>query len=185
MKLILLNLYWRITRTYLRLRGAEVGHNVRCNGFPYVKVRKGGRLVIEDDVMINAAPWSNAHVTSGSLNIFVAAGASLYLRRGAGVSGTRLVAMKEIDIGQGTFIGGGCLICDSDMHEIPLGAHGGAKVFPIRIGKRAFVGAQSIILKGVSIGDGAVVGAGSTVSGIVPDRALAAGNPAKILKKYL
>lgn len=184
MKLTLLNFYWCITRTYLRLHGAEVGHNVRCNGFPHIKVRKGGRLVIENNVMINAAPWANAHVTAGSFNIFVAAGATLYLRNAAGISGSRLVAMKEIDVGPNTFIGGGCLICDSDMHEIPLGTQGEPKCAAIHIGKHAFIGAQSVILKGVRIGNGAVIGAGSVVSKSVPDHTLAVGNPANFIKRY-
>jgi acetyltransferase-like isoleucine patch superfamily enzyme len=184
MKLLLLRFYWKLTRAYLRLRGAEVGKNVRCNGFPHVKIRKGGRLIIEDDVMLNAAPWANAHVTAGSFNLFVAAGATLYLRRAAGVSGTRIVAIREIDIGPGTFIGGGCLICDSNMHEIPLGSKNPVRCEPIHIGNRVFIGAQCVILKGIKIGDGAVIAAGSIVSKSVPARCLAAGNPAKVCKEY-
>jgi acetyltransferase-like isoleucine patch superfamily enzyme len=185
MKLFLLNLYWKLTRTYLRMRGAEVGKNVRCNGFPYVKIRKGGRLIIEDDVMLNATSWSNAHVENESFNMFVAVGASLTIRKGAGISGTRLVAMKNIEIGPGVLVGGGCLICDSDMHEIPLGSSKGTRSEAIYIEKRAFVGAQSIILKGVRIGEGSVIGSGSVVSKSVPARCLAAGNPARVIKNYI
>lgn len=184
MKLILLRLYWRITRTYLRLRGAEVGHNVKCNGFPFVRIRKGGRLVIGDDVQINAAPWANAHVIAGSTNLFVAAGATLVLGKGVGLSGSRVVAMQSIEIEEGVLVGGGCLICDSDMHEVPLGAPGGARKAPIRIGARAFVGAGSMILKGVEIGSGSIVGAGSVITKDVPPNSLATGNPAQVLKHW-
>lgn len=182
MKRVLFEAYWAVTRAYLRLRGAEVGRNVRCNGFPFVKVRSGGRLVIGDDVMINATRWGNAHVTAGSTNFFVDCGATLVLGDGVGISGSRIVAMERIEIGAATLIGGGCLVCDSDMHEVPLGSPAGIRTEPIRVGARVFIGAQSIILKGVVIGEGAVVGAGAVVSSAVGANIIVAGSPAEFVR---
>jgi acetyltransferase-like isoleucine patch superfamily enzyme len=184
MKLLVLNLYWALTRFYLRCRGAKVGKNVKCNGYPFVKVCKGGSLVIEDDVQINSARWANAHIVAGSMNLFVAAGATLRLGRGVGVSGTRIVAMHSIEIGSDTLIGAGCLICDSDMHEIPLGNPKGTSTGRITIGKRVFVAANCTLLKGVAIGDGAVIGANSCISKSVSSHALTAGNPAKEIHRF-
>lgn len=184
MKLLVLKFYWKCTRAYLRLRGAQVGRNVRCNGFPYIKIRKGGRLIIEDDVMLNASRWSNAHVAAAGFNLFVAEDATLTIRKGSGISGSRLISIRHIEIGPRALIGGGCLICDSDMHEIPLDSSQDVRSEPIHIGEKAFVGAQSIILKGVHVGAGAVVGAGSVVSKSIPAKNLAAGNPAAIIKQY-
>jgi acetyltransferase-like isoleucine patch superfamily enzyme len=184
MKLLILKIHWAMTRLYLRLKGAKVGKNLRCNGFPYVKIRKGGRLIIGDDVQINSSRWANAHIVDGGMNLFVGAGAQLIIANGAGVSGSRIVAIERIEIGEGVLIGAGCLICDSDMHEIPLGSPGGVSTKPIVIGPRAFIGAQSIILKGVEIGDGSVVAAGSVVTKSVPANSLAGGNPAKILRTF-
>jgi acetyltransferase-like isoleucine patch superfamily enzyme len=183
MKRLLLRLYWIITRAWLRFHGAELGTNVRCNGFPHVKVRKGGRLIIGDNVQINASPWANAHVVNGSTNLFVAPGAVLKIDQDAGISGARIVAMQEITIGRGVLLGGGCLICDSDMHEIPLGSDQPVRRAPISIHERAFVGAGTIILKGVDIGEFSVVGAGSVVSKSIPPHTLAAGNPAQTIRQ--
>ncbi|WP_212635306.1 acyltransferase [Pseudozobellia thermophila] len=47
---------------------------------------------------------------------------------------------------------------------------------------RAFIGAYSIILKGVTIGENAIVGAGSVVTKSVPDNQIWAGNPAKFIR---
>jgi len=51
------------------------------------------------------------------------------------------------------------------------------------IGKRCFIGARSIILPGIRIGDEVVVAAGSVVTKDVPDNTLVAGNPAKAIKE--
>lgn len=55
------------------------------------------------------------------------------------------------------------------------------KIGKITIGDRVFIGACSIILPGVKIGNDVVIGAGSVVARDIPDRVVAAGNPAKVL----
>ena len=57
----------------------------------------------------------------------------------------------------------------------------GYKLKPVRIGKYTFVGTSSVILPGTVIGKGCIIGAGSLVSGIIPDYAIAVGNPVKII----
>jgi acetyltransferase-like isoleucine patch superfamily enzyme len=54
-----------------------------------------------------------------------------------------------------------------------------------RIGSRCFIGARSIILPGVEIGDGSVVAAGSVVTKSVPPRSIVAGNPAQIIRSEI
>jgi acetyltransferase-like isoleucine patch superfamily enzyme len=54
-----------------------------------------------------------------------------------------------------------------------------------RIGKRCFIGARSIILPGIEIGDDCVVGSGSVVTKNVPARSVVAGNPAKVLRSEI
>lgn len=50
------------------------------------------------------------------------------------------------------------------------------------IGKRCFIGARSIILPGVTIGDECVIGSGSVVTRDIPPRSLVGGNPARIIR---
>ena len=51
-----------------------------------------------------------------------------------------------------------------------------------RIGKNCFIGGRSIVLPGVTIGDGCVIGAGSVVTKDIPRASVAAGNPAKVIR---
>ena len=64
---------------------------------------------------------------------------------------------------------------------LSLGAE--VKISPVRINDRAWLGFNSIILKGVTIGEGAIIGAGSVVTKDVPAYTIVAGNPARIIQE--
>jgi acetyltransferase-like isoleucine patch superfamily enzyme len=162
--------------------GISLGHKVIFNGFPAIRRKGSGRLILGDGVTLNSARWANWLNTGSSMMLSVEDGATLELKRGCGVSGSQLIANVGIEIGEDALIGAGCLLCDSDMHEIPLGSGKPITMAPIKIGARAFIGARCIILKGVTIGEGAVVGAGAVVTKDVPAGALAIGNPAVVTR---
>ena len=92
-----------------------------------------------------------------------------------------------ISIGKNTMVGPNCVITDSDFH-----AHWPAETRHIEpafeldrgisIGANVWIGMNSLILKGVTIGDGAIVAAGSVVVRDVPPKAVVAGVPAKVVK---
>ncbi|MBR3757496.1 MAG: acyltransferase [Bacteroidaceae bacterium] len=77
---------------------------------------------------------------------------------------------------------------DNDFHPLHEDLrnpqkHEDIKTKPIKIGDGCFIGANSIILKGTTLGRNVVVGAGSVVHGEFPDNVIIAGNPAKIVKE--
>jgi acetyltransferase-like isoleucine patch superfamily enzyme len=102
-----------------------------------------------------------------------------------------------LTVGAGTMIGLGTIIMDYDGHPIDMAAGGppalvaaehqspnsGGTKAPIEIGKRVWIGFHSTILKGVRIGDGAIIGARSVVTRDVPAHAVVAGNPAQIVRE--
>jgi acetyltransferase-like isoleucine patch superfamily enzyme len=110
--------------------------------------------------------------------------AKIVIGDGAGISNSVLSCYERIRIGRNTLIGAECLIIDSDFHGLPLGEGKETRSAPVEIGDNVFIGTRSIIVKGVRIGDGAVIGAGSVVTGDVPARSLAAGNPARVLRQF-
>ena len=78
-------------------------------------------------------------------------------------------------IGNGMLISWDCCIIDSDYHKLENEEN--------IIGVNAWIGCRALILKGVTIGDRAVIAAESVVTKDVPARTMAAGNPAKIIKE--
>ena len=84
-----------------------------------------------------------------------------------------------VSIGDRTLISWDCCIMDRDYHAIG----GSENMKPVHIGKHVWIGCKATILKGVTIGDGAVIAAGAVVTKDVPANAVVGGNPAKIIKE--
>jgi maltose O-acetyltransferase len=106
------------------------------------------------------------------------------IRLGAGVFlnfNCVILDVVEVTIGHRTQIGPGVHILAAD-HPRDAGARASGLEFgrPVRIGRNVWIGAGDIILPGVSIGDDALIGAGSVVTRDVPAEATAFGNPARV-----
>ena len=92
---------------------------------------------------------------------------------------TEIHADTEVRIGSRCAVSWDVQFVDSDQHNLHGASAGGV---PIRVGDHVWIGQRSLILKGVRIGDGAVVAAGSVVTHDVPARALVAGSPARVIR---
>lgn len=96
---------------------------------------------------------------------------------------------REVTLGRRVHIADRVFICDNPGH--PLDARRRREhqpvdldqVKPVRLGDDVWVGTGAIILPGVTVGDGAVIGAGSVVTRDVPPNAIVAGNPARVVKQ--
>lgn len=182
MKTTLLALIRSLGRLWCQLQGAQTHPSAIIHGFPRICLRPSGRIILDADVTINASSWSNPLNDGRRTVIHAGPGATIHLHPRSGISSSRLIAFSGISIGEGTLIGAGCLICDSDMHEVPLGSKNPVATAPIHIGNHVFLGANCIVLKGVTIGDGVVVGANSLVANNIPSGVLAVGNPARVAR---
>lgn len=170
---------------HARLAGAEVGKQVKIVGPLRVKRTRGARIEIGDSVNIYSHPAANEVIGRTHTTLWaMAPGALIKLERKVGCSSVCICAAAGIHIGEGTIIGADAMILDNDFH-LPLpgwewrnASQETAK--PIRIGRGCFIGTRAIILKGVTLGDGAVVGAGAVVTRDVPTGCMATGNPAVV-----
>ena len=110
---------------------------------------------------------------------------------------TILDCLNKIEIEENVLVSYECIIADHDSHSVKVDERindlerfkknqmrwSDVANQPIKICKNAWIGTRSIILKGVTIGEGAIVAAGSVVTKDVPPYTLVAGNPAIIKKK--
>ena len=86
-----------------------------------------------------------------------------------------------IEIGDGCFIGHNVTFATLD-HDINPNNRTTMHPAPITLQKNVWIGSDSTILKGVTIGENSIIGAGSVVVKDIPPNCIAAGNPCKILK---
>jgi acetyltransferase-like isoleucine patch superfamily enzyme len=168
-----------------RLKGVEFQGKSEFLGRPWITRAPGSRIVLDAGVRISSAVRANPLGLAQPCAVrTLAPGAQIILGPGAGLSGTALCAFASIEIGQGTILGAGAMVLDNDL---PAPAGQGewlpdyqANAKPIKIGRGVFIGTRALILKGVTIGDRAIVGAGAVVTCDVPAHHLAAGNPARV-----
>lgn len=152
------------------------------------KRRPCGKLVIGKNFSChNTFSTNSIGLIQRSLFNISVTGSEIIIGNNVGISGSTITASTKIMIGDNVRIGSGCLITDSDSHQLQwedrLINRGKIGEAPITIEDNVFVGARSIILKGVTIGFGSVIGAGSVVTKNIPANCIAAGNPAKVIRK--
>jgi len=180
----------------LRFRGQIVlfrGTRIRLESGARIRVAPGGRLVL------------GRHLSGSECSVLICRNGCLDIGGKVSVSrGTRIWVGGDatVEIGDGTFIhvdssimcwervtiGAHCAISwnvnilDGNQHDLIIRGTSWPKTTPVEVGDNVWIG-TGVTLVGASIGDGAVVGACSLVTAIVPDKALATGNPAQVVAK--
>lgn len=97
--------------------------------------------------------------------------------------GVRISSADAITIGNDCMVASQVYITDADWHGIYDRAGTVGVTRPVTIGDNVWLGDSVIVCKGVNIGDHSVIGAGSVVTRDIPAGVIAAGNPAKIIRK--
>jgi acetyltransferase-like isoleucine patch superfamily enzyme len=116
-------------------------------------------------------------------SIYINQGAILELGKGYCNLNCNISCFEHITIGNDVLISEQVLIRDSDDHQILNQSENVTQ--PIHIGNHVWIGMRATILKGVTIGDGAIIAAGSVVTSDVPANSLVGGVPAKIIRENI
>lgn len=97
-------------------------------------------------------------------------------------SGVMMVDMGGITIEDEVLLGPGVNLITVN-HQINPARRRELEVAPVKIKRKAWLGARVIVLPGVTIGENAIVGAGAVVTKDIPANSIAVGVPAKVIKK--
>lgn len=145
-----------------------------------------GSFIFGNNLIINTIGvdmFTNTHIV-------VCQNAILSIGSNSGITSTAIYCAEKIEIGNYVNIGAGCLVMDINFHStnwmIRMDRKRdiiNAKTAPVKIDDFVFIGARSIICKGVHIGEKSLVAAGSVVVKDIPAGELWGGNPAKFIKK--
>lgn len=158
--------FWKF---YLKLRGCKIGKNFTAMGRPGINRKRGSAIILGDHVTLCSSGMANPVAEGGRCRLAtLSPDARIILHDRVGISSTVICAATHVEIGEGTIIGGGVLIMDTDFHprntDGSWGSDPRAVSQPVVIGKNCFIGAKAIILKGVKLGDGVVIGAGAVIT---------------------
>lgn len=185
----------KIRWDYLHCRLMFWGNNVnwvnfKTRGVPYVSVAIGGKCTIGKDLFMNNGISTNPIGVGNRCTIFVDKDAELIIGDNLGISQAALICHTSIKIGNHVNIGGGVCIYDTDFHSLdyhlrsnPVTDKLNKSKSPVTIQNNVFIGAHTLILKGVNIGENSIIGAGSVVTKSVPSNQIWAGNPAKFIRQ--
>lgn len=161
----------------LRHAGAEVAYDIQTSG-PFFS--------------------GNAHGLRCGREAFISDGAKIIVGNGSGKTGKLTIGDRlfmnhyaildchfEITMGDNILIGPHAYVGDFD-HDVSLenGSQMGRGLVgaPVRIGNYVWIGAHAAVLKGVTVGDGAVIAVGAVVTRDVPAMAIVGGIPARVIK---
>lgn len=182
-------LIWRtITPWQLRKKGLSIKKKVNFHGRPIITMAQNSEITIADKVTLcSVSEYTALGVNHVVILRTLRERAAITIGEDTGISGGCICAALSITIGRNCLIGANVTISDFDFHAIK---HTNRRynnnaqdipALPIVIEDNVFIGTGSIILKGVSIGENSVVGAGSVVTKSFPKNSILAGNPAKVI----
>lgn len=180
-----IKLYPRINRMTLKAHGVVFGKNLCVPGKVLWSIC-GGKIKIGDNFYFSSGYGVNPISSNLQGAIYMEKGASLKIGNNVGMSSTRMWIHDSVTIGDNVKIGACVLITDTDAHPLDYlarrSSNEGTKSAPIVIEDDVWVGAHSIILKGITIGARSIIGVGSVVVRSIPADCVAAGNPCKVIK---
>ena len=172
---------WFINKWYyeplLRFRCHSVGKNLKTNG-DIPLIQGSGRITLGDNVRIGPqGAWFLVRNLHECPELIIGDSTSINYR-------TVISVEERVTIGSNCLIAEETKIFDNNSHGLHYEhrAMTGKDVAPVTIEDHVWVGMNSIILKGVTIGKGAVIAAGSVVTKNVPPLTIVAGNPARVVK---
>ena len=171
--------YTMVYRFVAWIAGVKLGRGVNFGGPIMLDRFKHSRIEIGDNCTFNSLDIFNPRGVHECILKTATDHAEIIIGTGSGFSGVSIVAWDKVHIGRHVMIGADTCIGDTDGHPEQLGT----TPAPIVIKDNVFIGMHCLILKGVTIGENAVIGAGSVVTKDIPANSVAAGVPCRVIRE--
>lgn len=171
-----------------RNRRVTVGKGVRVFGLPIVNIHRNANLLIGNNVTLNSRNYDYFINMHSPVKLFAdAMGAKIVIGDNSRLHGVCIHANESVVVGDNCLIAGNSHIIDSNGHEKSfhnVSERIRSKDLPrkVMISDNVWIGANSFVLPGVTIGEGSIIGANSVVAKNVPPMVIATGNPAVVVK---
>lgn len=182
----------KIFALYRKLKAlAAIGVEIRCGKKSRLnrmglRLHAGDRLTIGDHSIVDASLRTDRSPAT------IEIGARTFIS-----GGSIIAAAQSVSVGDDVLISWGVTIVDHDSHSLDFSlrkndvvAWGNGlkewkhvKISPVRIGSKAWIGFGASIMKGVTVGEGAVIAAKSVVTRDIEPWTLVGGNPARVIRK--
>jgi acetyltransferase-like isoleucine patch superfamily enzyme len=169
--------YWQVS----------LGRRCRFYGSPVFRRLPGSQIVVGARCEFRSAVWSNfAGINHPCILATLKDGATIRIGNDCGFSGVAIGAAQSVIIGDRVMVGANSSISDTDWHPVDpkrrAAGEAGASL-PVRIEDDVWLGANVVVLKGVTIGAGSTIAANSVVTKSIPPGVIAGGIPARPLKR--
>lgn len=173
-------------RLIFALNSIKWGKGWKLYGLPVIQKHRQSIIEINDFLQLRSTLRSNPLGPNHAVILSTwNEGAFLKIGKHFGMTGGIICAASQIEIGDYVTIGANTSILDTDFHpldrQLRKNHPADANSLPIYIEDDVFVGMNCLILKGVRLGKGCVIGAGSVVTRDIPSGMIAAGNPASVI----
>ena len=185
---VLVSGYWRLnsllctvwTRVHCMFRGIELGSGSAFFGLTSFTKARTGVIHIGHNACFRSAATSNLiGINRPCMISALEPGSVIQIGNDCGFSGTVIGCFSKIEIGDNVKCGANTLITDGDWHtDDPRST----APRPIQIGNNVWLGVNVTVLKGVTIGENSLIGAGSIVTKNIPPNVIAAGNPCVVIR---
>jgi len=178
----------RLVRIYLQGLGVELPQIFQASSFPVCRRHPQARIILGEGVDIrNYISENLAGITHPTVLVADGAGTILEIGANVGISGAVIYASRHIRIDEFVLIGVGARIFDTDFHPLDWEARrrndmSQVATAPVHICRDVWIGADSIVLKGVTIGERSIIAAGSVVTSDVPPDSVFGGVPARLIR---
>jgi acetyltransferase-like isoleucine patch superfamily enzyme len=162
----------------------EVGAGARYFGLLQLRRHPLGQIQIGRTPTFRSLKIDNPLLQGAPCALVAGKHGRIQIGDDCGFSGTTIIAHNKVELGQRVLCGANVLICDGDHHPLEAAARAAGATgpcAPIHIADDVWLGMNVVVLKGVTIGAGAVIAANAVVSCDIPPNAIAAGVPAKVV----